>query len=161
MAENKKRLKLFVDPKVQGALVGRILLYWVCYTLTVAIMVLAWRILYGGPARIFYLHFDDLWFKYGAAVVACLLLVPLMALDVLRVSNRFVGPMLRLRRGIRQLAQGQHVEPIRFREGDFWHGFAEDFNALLVRLQGPPAKAQAKTELYPAEEPDLAKVGAK
>ncbi|OHB67119.1 MAG: hypothetical protein A2V70_11860 [Planctomycetes bacterium RBG_13_63_9] len=134
---DKKSLRkhLFVDPKVQGALVARTMLYWVVCLLTITLMLLCWRIL-TGPARMFYTHFDDMWFFYGPAMIASILLLPLVIVDVIRLSNRFVGPMLRLRRSMRQLARGEHVEPIRFRDGDFWQGFADEFNALAARVQG-------------------------
>ena len=49
------RKKIFIDAKLQGALIGRIVLYWVCCLLTIALMLLCWRII-TGPARLFYLH---------------------------------------------------------------------------------------------------------
>ena len=50
----------------------------------------------------------------AAILLACgaLALLPLVVVDVLRLSNRFVGPLLRLRRSLRQLARGEYVEPI-------------------------------------------------
>lgn len=128
------RKHLFIDPKVQGALVVRVALYWVVCLITMTLMLLCWRIL-TGPARMFYTHFDDMWFFYGPAVVASFLLLPLVIVDIVRLSNRFAGPMLRLRRSMRNLARGEHVHPIKFRDGDFWHDFAEEFNTLAARLQ--------------------------
>jgi hypothetical protein len=55
--------------------------------------------------------------------------------DVVRMSNRFCGPLFRLRRSIRALSRGEHVDPISFREGDFWPEIAQEFNTLLVRAQ--------------------------
>jgi hypothetical protein len=140
------RRQLFVDPKVQGALVVRVVLYWVACLLTMTLMLLCWRIL-TGPARMFYTHFDDMWFFYGPALIASFLLLPLLVVDVIRVSNRFAGPMLRLRRSMRQLARGEPVEPIRFRDGDYWHDFADAFNTLAARIQG-------ETDPLPQAQPD-------
>ncbi len=128
------RKHLFVDPKVQGTLVARVVMYWGVCLITITLMLLCWRIV-TGPARMFYTHFNDMWFFYGPAAVASFLLLPLVIVDIIRVSNRFTGPMLRLRRSIRELARGDHVEPIEFRDGDFWHDFAEEFNTLLRRMQ--------------------------
>ena len=33
------------------------------------------------------------------------------------------------------VAAGEQVEPIRFREGDFWVSFADEFNAVVARLE--------------------------
>ena len=150
MSEMKSlRKRLFVDPKVQGALVVRVILYWVVCLITITLMLICWRIV-TGPARPFYTHFDDLWFFHGPAVIASFILLPLVVLDIVRLSNRFAGPMLRLRRSLRALARGEHVEPLEFRDADYWHEFADEFNALLKRVQQAPPPA---AEHEPQEEP--------
>ncbi len=92
-------------------------------------MLLCWDII-TGPARLFYMHFDDMWFFYGPAAIASFLLLPLVIVDIIRISNRFVGPLLWLRRSMRALARGEYVEPIEFRGNDFWYDFADEFNAV-------------------------------
>jgi len=148
------RKRLFIDPKVQGALVLRVVLYWVVCLMTITLMLLCWRIL-TGPARMFYTHFGEMWFHFGPALIASFLLLPLVILDVVRLSNRFAGPLVRLRRSMRALARGEDVRPIHFREGDFWQEFADEFNALRDRveqLSGTPEPTQQHQEA-PEEEP--------
>ncbi|MGQ9576536.1 MAG: hypothetical protein ACUVUC_14585 [Thermoguttaceae bacterium] len=140
------RKRLLVDPQVQGALIVRVVLYWIVCLVTLTLMLLCWRTV-TGPARPFWTHLDDMWFHFGPAVIASFLLLPLVVVDVLRVSNRFAGPLMRLRRSIRALARGERVLPISFREGDFWHEVAEEFNALVDRIQrGPAGPADAQPE---------------
>lgn len=141
-SSEKKMLRkhIFVDPKVQGALVGRVILYWVVCLLTITLMLLCWRIV-TGPARMFYTHFDDMWFHFGPALVASLVILPLVAVDIVRLSNRFVGPMLRMRRAMRELADGQPVAPLEFRDSDFWRDFAQEFNAVAKRVEQLETKA--------------------
>jgi len=134
------RKQLFVDPKVQGALVIRVVMYWVVCLTTISVMLLCWRIV-TGPARPVYTHFDDMWFFYGPAAIASLLLLPLIIVDIVRLSNRFTGPLLRLRRSMRALARGEQVAPIEFRDADFWQDFAEEFNRVLARVQGEGARS--------------------
>ena len=147
------RKQLFIDPKVQGALVLRVALYWVVCLMTLTLMLLCWRIL-TGPARMFYTHFDEMWFHYGPALIASFLLLPLVVVDIVRLSNRFAGPLVRLRRSLRALARGEDVRPIKFREGDFWHDFAEEFNEMADAVQ---AKTSQPTHQF---EPDEELVGA-
>jgi hypothetical protein len=144
------RKRLFVDPKVQGALVARVVLYWVVCLVTMTLMLLCWRIV-TGPARLFYTHFNEMWFYYGPALVASLLLLPLVVIDIVRLSNRFAGPMLRLRRALRALGRGEYVEPLEFRGADFWQEFAEEFNAVLRRVQRDSARPATAEE--PHDEP--------
>jgi hypothetical protein len=134
-----KRKQLLVDYPVQGALLLRVALYWTFTLTTIALMLLCWRIV-TGPARLFYLHFDDMWFHYGPALIAACLMLPIVLLDIAKLSNRFVGPLVRLRRSLRLLANGQPVAPIQFREGDFWQEIADEFNAVAARLQKTEVK---------------------
>jgi hypothetical protein len=129
-----KRRQLFVDPEVQGALVLKTALYWVMCVVAIALMLLCWRIV-TGPARMFHTHFEDMWFQFGPALLASFVVLPLVIYDILRMSNRFCGPLFRLRRSLRALARGEHVDPISFRDGDFWPEIAQEFNALLACLQ--------------------------
>ncbi len=128
------RKRIYIDPKVQGALAVRVVLYWGVCVIAIAMMLLCWRIV-TGPARMFYTHFGDLWFFYGPAAVASFVLLPLVVIDILRLSNRFAGPLVRLRRSIRALARGEHVEPLEFRSSDFWQEIAGQFNAVIRRVE--------------------------
>ena len=87
-----------------------------------------------------------MWFFYGPAAIASFLLLPLVIMDVIRMSNRFVGPLLRLRRSMRALARGEDVEPIEFRDNDFWHDFADEFNAVNARIRQLSAKVKSEKE---------------
>jgi hypothetical protein len=147
-----KRKHLFVEPKVQGALVARVVLYWIVCLISITLMLLCWRII-TGPARMFYTHFDDMWFHYGPALIASFVLLPLVIIDVIRFSNRFVGPMLRLRRSMRQLAHGEDVEPIEFRDADFWHEFATEFNTLRIQIRASRFPPDVEQKQAQQEEP--------
>lgn len=128
------RKQLFVDPEVQGALVAETIIYWVVCTLSIALLLLCWRVL-TGPVRPIWSHLDDMWFFYGPAFVASLIVMPLAITDVIRVTNRFAGPLFRLRRSMRALAAGQRVARLQFRKDDFWYEFAEEFNAVAAELE--------------------------
>jgi len=142
------RKQLFVDPKVQGALILRVLAYWVCTIVTITSMVLCWRIL-TGPSRMFYMHFDEMWFHFGPALIASLFVLPLMVVDCVRLTNRFTGPLYRLRRCFRELSVGQKVPNIHFRDGDFWQDIADEFNAVNQRVQLLERElAEAKGQSY-------------
>ena len=130
----RKRSQLFVDRKVQGELMQRTIMYWLFCLLALSLMVLCWRIL-TQPVQLSSEHFREMWRFYGPAVIASLLLLPIVVVDIIRMSNRFAGPLQRLRREMGRLARGEHAEPIFFRENDYWSEFAEDYNKILARLQ--------------------------
>jgi hypothetical protein len=63
-----------------------------------------------------------------------LVLLPMFAYDLLSVSNRFTGPVVRLRHEMRRLTRGEQIAPVRFRDNDFWDEMAREFNELRDEL---------------------------
>jgi hypothetical protein len=130
------RKRLFVDSKVQGALIMRTCLYWVFCFAAITIMLLIWRSV--AMAEPFWMQFDEIWQRHAPIVVAAALLLPVLLVDVVRVSNRFAGPMYRMRRYMREVANGQDAQPVKFREYDYWTEFADELNAMLENLKNRP-----------------------
>lgn len=133
--ENSRQIRhrLFVDPEVQAALLLRVVTYWMVCLAAVALMLLCRQIV-AGPPRPVFAHLEDLWFRFGPPFFASLVVLPLILMDIIRLSNRFSGPLIRLRRAMRALARGETVSPLRFRQGDFWKSFADEFNAVAERV---------------------------
>ena len=129
-----RRHQLFVDPKVQGALMLRTVIYWLFCLFTLVLMLVAWRML-TGPAQPFAAHLSDTWKNYWPAMVASFFLLPVLVIDSVQLSNHFAGPMFRLRRAMKQLADGEPVTAVHFREDDYWREFAEDFNRVAARVE--------------------------
>ena len=50
------------------------------------------------------------------------ILLPVFLYDTVKLSNRFAGPVIRLRRAMQAISQGNAVEKLQFRENDFWRG---------------------------------------
>ncbi|MEX2188232.1 MAG: hypothetical protein WD875_15605 [Pirellulales bacterium] len=134
MPSKRARWRLFVDPEVQGALVTRCLIYWCVCLFVVFFALLSPDFIYArlglaNPTR------TDIWYRYAPALVLAGVLTPLMVLDLLRCTNRFVVPMVRTRRFLHSLAQGEPVDPIKFRRSDYWRDYADALNAVLRRMQ--------------------------
>ncbi|MBP86447.1 MAG: hypothetical protein CMJ64_07000 [Planctomycetaceae bacterium] len=67
-------------------------------------------------------------------MLASVFVLPVVLWDVLRLSHRFAGPMIRLRHALSDLANGKEVKTVSFRDGDYWTEFADHFNRLNERL---------------------------
>jgi hypothetical protein len=140
------RLHLLVDPSIQIALIVRVVCYWLICLVAVTLVRLCWYML-AGAQQTSAILFDNLWFDVARACEISLVLLPLVLFDIVRLSNRFVGPLLRLRQSMRQLARGEHVEPIEFRDNDFWQELAGEFNAVLPRVrQSDSAAGQGRED---------------
>jgi methyl-accepting chemotaxis protein len=128
------RKRLLIDRKVQGALMLRAVEYWFCCVLTVGLALLAWNLL-TGPDESLHGYFVEALHYFLVAGVVSLLVLPALVYDALRLSNKFTGPLFRLRRELRRLAAGERVSPIHFRTQDFWSDLADEFNATSDRME--------------------------
>lgn len=144
-----KRKRLFVDPTVQGAFLLRAVFYWLACVACLAMLLLTGYFLPYPDAS-----FDSIvanqWFRVMPAVVLFLGLLPAMAFDMVRLTHRMVGPLVRLRSAMRGVAQGERISPLHFREDDFWRDCADEFNAILDRLHEAEAARQAVASLKAA-----------
>jgi hypothetical protein len=77
----------------------------------------------------------DVYDQHAAVLLASLILLPITAMDVLRLSNRFVGPVSRMRFALEELAAGRPIEPVQFRDDDYWRDLAGNLNEVAARLK--------------------------
>ena len=137
------RQVLISDGAIQGALLLRLALYGLGTLLYFAIIQLLDAAL-THPAQsrwdIFFRFIDEsIYWAPGLFV-----LLPLFAYDMLSMSNRFTGPVARLRGEMRRLIDGKLVHTVQFRRDDFWLDMADEFNTLreeVLRLREQVAAA--------------------
>ncbi len=138
------RKQNYVDSHVQGALLRRICSHWLVFFFVSAFAIILLQTLLGDPSKTIAqrLRLETGEFMFMAIVMISLF--PAFMLDTIRFSNRFVGPIGRVRRYLRQLRNGQ-TDHCSFRDDDFWSELAEEFNEVadlvesqkkeIVRLQ--------------------------
>lgn len=76
-----------------------------------------------------------------------MLLAPIIAYDVLVFTNKFAGPMFRLRREMQNLIDGQSTNPIQLRTDDCWPEMADLFNEIRAELIELRAATSPKTKV--------------
>jgi hypothetical protein len=128
-----KRKKFFVDPKVQGAFLLRIFVYWFLCIVSSGTILIAW-IMLTGSNRVMLHPVAEFWAQFGPAVIVSGLMLPILMFDCVRLTNRLAGPVFRLRREMRNLVQGVPTRPIHLRPGDFFTELADDYNAIRERM---------------------------
>ena len=129
-----RRNRIFLDREVQGALMLRVASYWAFCLLSICLLVICWSVFTGPPRRFSDLALDA-YQRYAPALAASLILLPLVMIDVVRMSSRFVGPVVRLRSGLRELADQGTARRILFRDNDYWREMADDFNSAADRME--------------------------
>ena len=128
------RRQLFVDRKVQGALVQRVILHWMSFAGGLALLLAVMQ--YFQNPLISPDDHIDLFVRRNSLVFLILLsLMPIFAWDTVRLSHRFAGPVLRLHRMMKELAEGNDPGELRFRDGDFWDELAEQLNGIRAALK--------------------------
>ena len=137
-----KRKRLYIDPKIQGAFLVRTLVYWLLCLLTASSVLAVWMTI-TGPSRAIRHPLDEFWNEFGPAFIFAMLMLPIALFDLLRLTNRVAGPMYRIRNEMHKLAMGETVRPVELRSGDFGREIAQEFNAVLRRVQDLEAKLNA------------------
>lgn len=149
-----RRRQLLVDAKLQGTLVFHAVLYWFYCLLTVSVIATVWIVFSKRPTSSGGL-FDEVWTNCGPALLGSIMLLPLVLLDCLRHSNRFAGPMQRLHRALRELADGETPKHITLRKDDFWNEFAESVNKVIdchVEIRNKAQSLDPSGAVEPAKE---------
>lgn len=133
--QKRMRKRIFIDSKVQGALLRRCIIHWVVFGFAALGLLMPLHYMMGGPEGRLSVDLSSVWNHYKLLVVVLLVMLPVFLYDLVRLSHRFAGPITRLRNEMHRAALGEKVKPIHFREDDFWQELAEEFNALLDRIE--------------------------
>lgn len=158
------RKKRFVDSKVQGTLIKNTVRYWaVSVAAAGGLTVIGWIFITPGLSGFIGPN------AFMASIIpmtlvglaAAVLVLPVLLLDVVRVSHRFAGPLVRFKRHLTEAAEGGPLRPLHFRDEDFWPEIAEAYNALVERIEQERATHQAamngtEAEALPSEQVDCA-----
>ena len=146
------RKKTYVDPKVQGALVRRLVMHWLAFVCVAAAVAFCLQVL-SNPLRPLNEHVQQLWWTHGPFLLVMVFLLPVFVFDTIKLSHRFAGPIYRLRHTIRSIAEGNPPPRLKFRDFDFWQGMAQDFNLMVDRLSGREIRPEDDEDSAEASQP--------
>ncbi len=135
----KPRLRVLVDGRLQGGLCVRVTWYWLCCQAATALMLGCCLMLRGATSSSAG-WLQSIWDEYGQAFLASTLVLPALLIDCLVFSNRVAGPIYRLRKTMRQLADSGSAPKMQFRSADLWHDLASEFNRVTERLTACEAR---------------------
>ncbi|MCC6508717.1 MAG: hypothetical protein IT423_06400 [Pirellulaceae bacterium] len=122
---------MLVDFEVQTSLLRKIAVHWALLLLANAVGLFFWTCLMNAPVESWSELLVGFVRTYIPVLIISLALLPVFLVDAAKLSNRFAGPMVRIRRALSAVLSGDQVEPVQFRENDFWRSMAEDFNQAL------------------------------
>jgi hypothetical protein len=183
MAAANLRRRFFVDRLIQGRIVGRIAMYWVLYHIVMWHSLFVFRYvqyragtLEGKPHQPFGELYGNFVTDYYPLAIFAIITFPIFLFDVIRLTHRVAGPMVRFKNVMQSLLDGDRVPPMKLRPGDLLLPFQDMFNRFTREFQQlraapaspaePPADAsdrltdeQARRVAHlvePAQEPEVA-----
>lgn len=130
----KKRKKTLVDAEVQGGILRKIAVHWAMFFLCNAMALMIWIRLFEQPDADWGQTLADTFRRFLPFFVITIALIPAFVWDTMKLTNRFAGPILRLRNAMAEINAGRSIAPIKFRSNDFWQELAPSFNQLVGRL---------------------------
>jgi len=129
-----KRARKYVDRNVQGGLLTRMAIHWGVFFFTSAFAYIVIQAIVSPNGTSFLQRIQSSITEFSLLGLLMLTLMPAFLLDVVRFSNRFAGPIVRLRRFMRELGENGEVPPLKFRDDDFWMEIANEFNVCRERI---------------------------
>jgi hypothetical protein len=143
-----RRKKHFIDSRVQGSLARRIIMHWLLFLAVGSFVAFVLQVLCN-PFKPLAAHAQAMWWTHGPFLLVLVFLLPVFVVDTIKLSHRFAGPVYALRRALREIAQGEKPRKLKFRKRDFWHGLADEYNAVLVKFD------LVEEDKTPAEDKEL------
>ena len=157
----RARKKFLLEKRVQLTLGLRIVAQWFVF-LAVSIVVTTFLYMPTNLDQSLWQDFRVAVFSQLPSLTVFFALLPWFIHDSLKLSNRFAGPMVRLRGAIIQLTNGEESQALSFRQGDYWTDIASEFNKLRDRvleergqLELQPQVARLQAEPTDTEEETL------
>jgi hypothetical protein len=137
---NKKKLRkqVFVSKAIQGRLTLRLCRYWVLnYLFTFAVLFAHYCLTQSNLVRgarpepfgpLLERFFSD---YFIVLVLVGLAVLPGVCWDMVKLSHKVAGPLVRFERACLAMANGERQERLELRPGDLLHDFADVFNQLV------------------------------
>lgn len=146
------RKKLYVSGKIQGRMLAKLTLYWGVYHFVLFHAMFMYRYMQyradilGGAAHV---PFAELYSTFAAqhySMVLCALGVfPIVFWDMVKITHRVAGPLVRFQNTLRDMANGGPAKPIKLRKGDMLVELESAFNEYVASLEAQ-APVAAPTE---------------
>lgn len=151
------RWKLLIDRDVQLGLVLHLAIQWIMFlAVTMCVLPVARAVLLTDVNTPPWDRMKGAGTDTAILLIVFLLLFPYFMYSTIKVTNRFAGPMYRLKTTIRAVANGGQFQNIHFRLGDYWQDVAKDFNAMMARVASDKSPAAQNAEA--AEPKEVASV---
>ncbi len=145
--ENRRRIFL-IDRKIQGYLARRLVVTWLVGGLLILAFPMTINLLYGlfVASTPFEVVTQSIVQSVWLPSLTAILVIPIGVRHIIRFSNRIAGPMYRIKKDLKKLADGQSIRPIKLRDGDFFGDVAELVNQIAEQRQQLEPQGDSRSE---------------
>ena len=147
------RKKYFVNSRIQGRILTRLGMYWAIYHFSLWQSLFVFRyiqyrmaVMEGGESMSFVQLYTQFWNDYSPLLSCAGLLLPIFVWDLLKMTHRVAGPLVRFQNTLKRLEAGETVPPIKLREGDLLTEFQDAFNNFMKHYEELRAQAMQNQE---------------
>jgi len=133
--QETKRSKILVDPKIQWAIGRRVMLHWLLFAVCFGSVNILIRTILAIAEQPFAQSLSTAAQSQVPVLFVLAVMLPMFLLDTMKLTNRFAGPMFRLRHALRALPVNEKAAELTFRSGDFWPEVAVEFNAVAKQFE--------------------------
>lgn len=127
------RQRIWIDGRIQGILVGRIIIYWLATIIFFGTGIAVTQ--YCDHADWTFAEHTQAWLgKVLPWAPSVCLLLPLVIYDIVRTSHAFTGPIARVRQQLAKLMQNPNCTPLVLRGDDYLHEITGPVNNLQHQI---------------------------
>ncbi|MHB8974155.1 MAG: HAMP domain-containing protein [Pirellulaceae bacterium] len=128
----ERRRRRLVD-RFQHKLIVRMVFYGAVYQFTLWNFLFFWRLLQTGGGNLFqqYGQFSK---EFAPMLLCMLILIPPIVWDAVKFYHRIAGPIVRIKKALRDIAEGRSVGYVQLRDNDELMELQDEFNEMLDSL---------------------------
>jgi hypothetical protein len=153
------RRQVYVNRTIQGRMLRRFALMWFIYHVVLWNAMFLYRylqyrgeLLAGAAPLPFADLYSDFCLQHYSVLVCALAVLPVLLWDMVRMSHRVAGPLVRFQRALSEIAEGRPVDRVQIRDGDLLIEFQDEFNAFLEKV-GMMKRGEPKSSAGRDDEP--------
>ena len=128
---SNNRTKWFVNRTAQGRVMWHVGMYWVIYHLFLFHALFLAEGIRGSNATTFRARYASFLSEHVMLVACAVAILPIVLLDMLKLTHRIVGPFARFERALNEMSRGRQVRKLVLRKKDLDNGFGKVFNAFV------------------------------
>jgi hypothetical protein len=139
-AAHHPRRQIYVNRTIQGRMLRRFALMWFVYHFVLWNAMFLYRylqyrgeLLAGSAPQPFAELYSQFFAQHYSLMVCSLAVLPVLLWDMVRMTHRVAGPLVRFQKALGELAEGRTVDRIQIRDGDLLLEFQDAFNEFLER----------------------------